>query len=499
MENSYKENEKMRILELLLVLSCISLLVNVWFRKKISRNIRIATICFSLGIFVCQLIFEGYRWQMVFLYFLTFLLIIISFLRLKIKVRFIRGCCHFFAVLLIAVSIFLSLSFPVFNLPEVQGPYKVGTQTFHFIDEKRVDPFSESEDGKRELIVQVWYPAENVNKRKRQYLIPQDKEILQKYKKAFAESLGVPSFMLDYWKYIKSNAYEDARLIDTKTSLPVVLISHGGGTSRVLHTTQAENLASNGFIAIAIDHPYFTAATAFPDGTVTGFKAKDALTDFFGTSKKYGEVWMADLQFVLDNLEKINNGAIRSKFEGKLDLNNIGMMGHSFGGATAFNAVATNERIKAGINMDGTLYNMDSISSSTKPFMFIQPEEFIVQKEEIEKNQVTNTSNMTEEEWNELMNDKRKEFEVINQSLASRGVMMSIKGTKHYNFTDFQLFSNLLSLIGYTGSIDGKRGTEIINKYVVDFFSIHLQGIDGRLIYKQNANYPEVRFHSIEE
>lgn len=328
MENSYKENEKMRILELLLVLSCISLLVNVWFSKKINRNIRIATICCSIGLFVCQLIFEGYRWQMVFIYFLTFLLMIISFLRLKIKVRFIRGCCHFFAVLLIAVSIFLSLSFPVFNLPEVQ---------------------------------------------------------------------------------------------------------------------------------------------------------------------------IADLEFVLHNLEKINNGAIRSKFEGKLDLNNIGMMGHSFGGATAFNAVATNERIKAGINMDGTLYNMDSIPSSTKPFMFIQPEEFIVQKEEIEKNKVTNTSNMTEEEWNELMNYKRKEFETINQSLASRGVMMSIKGTKHYNFTDFQLFSNLLNLIGYTGSIDGKRGTEIVNKYVVDFFSNHLQGIDGGLKSEQNANYPEVRFHSIEE
>ncbi|MEI0739748.1 hypothetical protein VQ056_29130 [Paenibacillus sp. JTLBN-2024] len=43
-------------------------------------------------------------------------------------------------------------------------------------------------------------------------------------------------------------------------------------------------------------------------------------------------------------------------FSGRLDLNKVGMFGHSFGGATAAQMLLADGRVKAALNMDGTLY-----------------------------------------------------------------------------------------------------------------------------------------------
>lgn len=61
---------------------------------------------------------------------------------------------------MLVVTAGLMYAFPVFNLPEPTGELKVGTQTFHFVDTNREEIFDEARDGKRELMVQVWYPAQ---------------------------------------------------------------------------------------------------------------------------------------------------------------------------------------------------------------------------------------------------------------------------------------------------------------------------------------------------
>lgn len=82
------------------------------------------------------------------------------------------------------------------------------------------------------------------------------------------------------------------------------------------------------------------------------------------------------MEFVIDQIEKLNSGAIESQFKGKIDLDHIGAMGHSFGGATAFNATYLDQRIKAGVNMDGSLYEVENRDDINKPFMFIRSGSF---------------------------------------------------------------------------------------------------------------------------
>lgn len=72
--------------------------------------------------------------------------------------------------------------------------------------------------------------------------------------------------------------------------------------------------------------------------------------------------------------------------------------------------------------------------------------------------------------------------------------MIYVEGTEHFNFTDLQFYSPLIKLTGITGDIDGKRGSWIVDQYVLDFFNKHLKGTGGNLVQGPSDMYPEVKF-----
>lgn len=51
---------------------------------------------------------------------------------------------------------------PVFQLPKPTGPFEVGMNSRHLIDDSRHD----SKQKARELMIQIWYPAELENNSK---------------------------------------------------------------------------------------------------------------------------------------------------------------------------------------------------------------------------------------------------------------------------------------------------------------------------------------------
>lgn len=325
----------MRLFEILLVLSCFALLVDLLFIKRSAKKTGWGLGIGSSVILVVQLLVEGYRWQLLVVYIMTALIIIIVLFRhsqkmVNIKIgKFLKYSLSSLIVILLVGSTVLSVCLPVFNLPKLDGPEKVGTQTFHLTDQNRDEIFTEDQSDKRELMIQVWYPTENSNNNKRDTLFPKDKERFKKYIQSFSASLKLPEFVLDYWKYSQTNSYENVEILPSTSPYPVVLLSHGMGTSRVLHVSQAENLASHGYIVVTIDHTYSTLATLFPDGRVTDYKKSTTTLD---ERTKTGDIWTKDVEFVIDQIEKLNSGAIESQFKGKIDLDHIGAMGHSFGG-----------------------------------------------------------------------------------------------------------------------------------------------------------------------
>lgn len=102
---------------------------------------------------------------------------------------------------------------------------------------------------------------------------------------------------------------------------PIVVFSHGMGSTRTDMRYLARHLASHGYIAVAPEHPGSNAA-----------HVKGALA---GGSLIKPEEFLErprDMSFVLDELEKLNKTA--SPLQGKLDTNNVMVVGHSMGGGT---------------------------------------------------------------------------------------------------------------------------------------------------------------------
>ncbi|UNK16098.1 Platelet-activating factor acetylhydrolase plasma/intracellular isoform II [Paenibacillus sp. N3/727] len=478
----------MRLFEILLVLSCLALLLDLLFIKRSAQKTGVILSIGSSVIFAIQLFVEGYRWQLLVVYILTALFILIVLFRHSRKIvnlkigKLLKYSLSSIIIILLVVSTSLSIYLPVFHLPKPDGPEKVGTQTFHFTDQNRDEVLTDDQSDKRELMVQIWYPTENKNNNKREALFPKDKEMFKKYIQTYSNSLSLPDFVFDYWKYSGTNSYENVEILPSTSPYPLVLLSHGMGSSKVLHASQAENLASHGFIVVTIDHTYSTFATIFPDGRVTDYKTKMTTID---DRKKVGNIWTKDVEFVINQVEKLNSGAIESQFKGKIDLNNIGVMGHSFGGATAFNTTYLDHRIKAGINMDGSLYEVKNRDVINKPFMFIRSGSFKDWLVDFKKDK--NSDN----EINKQLSD---ELHIIKNVIKHGGSTIYVEGTQHFNFTDLQFYSELIKLTGITGDINGKRGSSLVNQYVLDFFNKQLKGTGGNLIQGPNDMYPEVKF-----
>jgi predicted dienelactone hydrolase len=85
---------------------------------------------------------------------------------------------------------------------------------------------------------------------------------------------------------------------------PVVLFSPGNTVPRSIYTTFVEDLASHGFVVVAIDHPYSVAIVVLPDGRTAIQAGSGAPVVPFET--RVG-VHAADLRFALDEMTRLDS------------------------------------------------------------------------------------------------------------------------------------------------------------------------------------------------
>ena len=167
------------------------------------------------------------------------------------------------AVLLV-VSAGLATALPVFALPAPTGPFPVGVRYVTAVDQQRREPFVVGAQQPRTLLVKLYYPASTSVAPAPVRYFHGSSTLLR----AFAHFQGLPDFALDHLALVVTHATEQAPLSSARGSLPVILLSHGAGTSVEVQTTLGEDLASHGYLVAAIDHPYVSAATALQKRSV---------------------------------------------------------------------------------------------------------------------------------------------------------------------------------------------------------------------------------------
>ncbi|MFE9277386.1 hypothetical protein ACQKLN_14135 [Paenibacillus glucanolyticus] len=104
-------------------------------------------------------------------------------------------------------------------------------------------------DDKRELMVQIWYPASPSAKGNK---APYD-AYPDIFEDGYSQALHMPKMLFKNLGLIKTRAVERAELSDTAPAYPVLLFSHGFNGVKNQNTFQIEQLASHGYIVIGID------------------------------------------------------------------------------------------------------------------------------------------------------------------------------------------------------------------------------------------------------
>ena len=87
----------------------------------------------------------------------------------------------------------------------------------------------------------------------------------------------MPGFLFDHLQLVRTHSKEDLEFSDYQPSYPVVLFSHGAGTTMEVATSQCEDLANHGYVVAAVDHTYVSAATDLDGRLVT---AREATKNF---------------------------------------------------------------------------------------------------------------------------------------------------------------------------------------------------------------------------
>lgn len=344
-------------------------------------------------------------------------------------------------------------------MPGLTGPYNIGIQKFHLIDDQRLEEFTENDPSDyREIMVQLWYPIDiNYYGDRIEYMDLITFEWLMN--RSPIPLITIPKTA---YKFVQPHGINNADIASYPNQFPIIIFSPGYDGNYEIYTSLIEDLVSNGFIVASINHPYVSGITVFPDGRF--IKATEVKNISLSSV-------VEDAKFVLDFLTELNN--TNEFFLGRLDLSKVGMYGHSFGGASTVMCLYEDSRFKCGLTLDGVVYKEFINQNLNKPIMIMLADN-------------SYSSNSSDHLWNYLINDTYK---------------VTIIGSTHYAFTDVGiLLDHLLPLIppqllGF-GTIEPKRMVNITKSCELSFFQTYLKDYPKENIINLEFVFPEIIFKS---
>lgn len=451
----------MRIYEFTLcVISIVTAFYSLFnLRKKDNKNYRALLVLIPL--FVAHFVFEGLRWQMfgVYLYslYLVYRFLFVRNKRLSIGEAGEKKFPAIILAILLLISELLILVFQVNEMPEPSGDYNIGTISFDIVDEDREELYGEEAGEARKFRAQFWYPSDDVSDGVLSKWLSDGYEVSRQV----PAQVGLPGFIFDYTGLIDSNSYENVLISSKEDKYPVVVLSHGWTGYRHLHSDMAELLASHGYIVVSIEHTYGSLATVFDDGQVTlvdynALPNRDENDDFLIFANDLVSTYSSDSGRVLDFIEELNRTEL---FNGRADMDHIGVLGHSTGGGGVVKLAIEDTRVDAVFGFDPWIEPLghEQLSEGLDiPFLFIRSEQWEVGP---------NNDYIT----------------TLVKHSSSDYLTLQLEGSYHQDFTMLYMYRPLNDLAGFAGELDSQVSLDIRLDYILKFFDQNLKGTDANV------------------
>jgi alpha-beta hydrolase superfamily lysophospholipase len=322
------------------------------------------------------------------------------------------------------------------QLPNPSGTFAIGRlRGQHLIDSARPDRFSSDRTKYRELMVYVWYPAQQSNHPAFDPYVPGAKQIEASVcgRQRMREEFEVvwPLILSDQLRsYVLTNATPAAR----SGGFSVVLFSHGLGSTTFAYNAQIEDLVSHGYVVIAIEHTDMATAVLFPDGQVRCFQTRtpsgagNGMEEMMAAVKEEVQAGGEDIRFVMD---KLIHGSISVPVP--IDLKHVAAIGHSAGGTMTARACQLDKRIEACISEEGELTGVSAFANYPDHAALIQPF-LLMEIYQDPSDAELARMRLTRKQWKAYLQKKRQQLQSCTG--GSYDVMFSDPGMVHASFSD---------------------------------------------------------------
>lgn len=333
--------------------------------------------------------------------------------------------------------------------PVLDGPYLAGLATLKV---KLTDPA-------QTVPVDVWYPAEAPAA-------------------SFATALARWRSWLSY--PMGPSALSNAPVATARPKYPLIVYFPLWFGERRQATFTPANLASHGFIVATIDDIVHSAP-------LRGDEEKARISDIPTSSvldfDKYRPTAALRAAVAAREASKIISAlGDATPFGKRLDLDRVGAIGFSFGGATAAQLSRTDRRIKAVVNFDGSVYGDAEHFGVDVPYlMFFSDIKYPTEYEL--------TRAAAHVQIDALLDKEAIEHQIM-QAERPNNWSYVVKHTVHEDFCDKLVKPSLVTAFQYR-PIDRTKTWSELNKYVVAFSNRFLLGSPEPLI--GTAPYPEIR------
>ncbi|MFD8387993.1 alpha/beta hydrolase family protein [Streptomyces sp. NPDC059680] len=373
------------------------------------------------------------------------------------------------------------------SLPAPSGRFRVGEVDLHLVDRSRPDPWH-SGQGRRELMVSVYYPATHTAGRPAApYMVPAAAAHFDDVTANDYLGLHIPPGRAD-WARTVTHVTRGAPVATGRSGrLPVVLYSPGLGEPRTWGTTLAADVTGHGYAVVTIDNTYESPEVQFPDGSLATMPPPPSTPHAIDAYiRKALAVRVADTRFVLDQLQAMNSGRnpdaegqpLPQGLAGALDPAGVGMFGHSMGGTAAALAMDADHRITTGIDMDGNLTYIDGSLMPVARHGLDRP--FLL----LGKDGDTDTG---------------PGWQSFRAHTPGWNRQLTLRGSAHGSFTDAEALVPQLHLRPCEreddiGTIDPATAIRTNEAYVSAYFDHWLRGGSGHLLEGPSPKYPDMVF-----
>jgi hypothetical protein len=486
----------MRFADLLLLAACLLWVAGLFLGQGRNRRFLLGFLAVAGLAGALQVGLNQYRWQLVPAYLLLLAASFTAALRIgggparpSPRWRMVVGR------ILLVVALLIAVGLPVWLFPEIRyerptGAYQVGYRSEIWVDSTRGDTFTPAPNDLRQLPVRIWYPADNDGHAARVTAYPKPRVLAEALTSALPGG-KTPAFVFTSLGSGLTWARADLPVTGAERSFPLLVFSHGLGTSPAHYGFEMAELASHGYVVVSVEHTHTSTGTLLQNGEVVNTRPEDSkVLQTDSTATTMADLWAADGRFVIDRMFALARNDPRQMLTGRIDTTRVGYFGHSFGGTTAANVMAADARVLTGINMDGYLAGRAWINGLDRPFLQMRSDSIDINA--IPEEQLKQVGITRDDLRNLIVDWNRRTVSVIRGG----GSEVHIKGTAHMNYSDLPLWSPPVSrMIQQAGSIAPRRAHRIINEVTLAWFDRNLKG-KGPTIEELVTRYPELELRA---